>query len=272
MNIKTITSVDGVNTVDFGSAASRFYWFKNIGTTTVYVSGDPDITAGGDGVAELAAGGSVCIETLGGKVYVLGAGKVQIHNTGDKFCPFRNAPVSSGGGVIIPLNVVEPGSYWAKDYGCDGFDPVNVNVPDNYDEGYDKGYEDGWEVSAGYYDGSGASTDKPYLLHVYVDTVSIPGYQNTNPVVFDIYEKKDGAWSIVKESTHYVNDNAQYSYDTKINYIKLSSEYGKPSYVGLTGWTKDHSISHTEVFNYNNALVYGVSSKNCALTSVAPTA
>ena len=35
--------------------------------------------------------------------------------------------VPSGGGVIIPLNVVEPGSYWAKDYGCDGFDPVNVS-------------------------------------------------------------------------------------------------------------------------------------------------
>lgn len=28
---------------------------------------------------------------------------------------------------IIPLNVAEPGSYWAKDYGCDGFDPVNVS-------------------------------------------------------------------------------------------------------------------------------------------------
>lgn len=50
MNIKTITSVDGVNAVDFGSAASRFYWFKNIGTTTVYVSGDPDITADYDGL------------------------------------------------------------------------------------------------------------------------------------------------------------------------------------------------------------------------------
>ena len=109
MNIKTITSVDGVNAVDFGSAASRFYWFKNIGTTTVYVSGDPDITAGGDGVAELAAGGSVCIETLGGKVYVLGAGKVQIHNTGDKFCPFRNAPVNGGGGVSVEIgNRIDP--------------------------------------------------------------------------------------------------------------------------------------------------------------------
>ena len=100
MNIKTITSTEGVNEVDFGSSASRFYWFRNVGTTTVHVSGKADITAGSDGVAELAAGDSVCIETLGGKVYVLGAGKVEIYNTGDKFCPFRNAPVAdSGGGV-----------------------------------------------------------------------------------------------------------------------------------------------------------------------------
>lgn len=97
MNIKTITSTEGVNEVDFGSGASRFYWFRNIGTTAVHVSGKADITAGGDGVAELAAGDSVCIETLGGKVYVLGAGKVEIHNTGDKFPPFRNAPVTGGG-------------------------------------------------------------------------------------------------------------------------------------------------------------------------------
>ena len=98
MNIKTITSTEGVNEVDFGSGASRFYWFQNLGTTTVHVSGNADIVAGSDGVAELAAGDSVCIETLGGKVYVLGAGKVQIHNTGDKFCPFKNAPAAGGGG------------------------------------------------------------------------------------------------------------------------------------------------------------------------------
>ena len=98
MNIKTITSTEGVNEVDFGSGASRFYWFQNIGTTTVHVSGNADIVAGSDGVTELAAGDSVCIETLGGKVYVLCAGKVQIHNTGDKFCPFKNAPAAGGGG------------------------------------------------------------------------------------------------------------------------------------------------------------------------------
>ena len=101
MNIKTITSTEGVNEVDFGSSASRFYWFQNLGTTTVHVSGKADITAGSDGVAELAAGGVACIETLGGKVYVLGAGIVQIHNTGDKFCPvFKKAPAQSGGEAV----------------------------------------------------------------------------------------------------------------------------------------------------------------------------
>ena len=114
MNIKTITTTDGVNTVDFGSAASRFYWFRNIGTTTVYVSGNSDISAGSNGVAELAAGDSVCIETLGGKVYVLGAGKVQIHNTGDKFCPFKPAPAQSGGEAVDAYSKTESDAKYAS--------------------------------------------------------------------------------------------------------------------------------------------------------------
>ena len=35
MDIKTTTSTEGVNEVDFGSSASRFYWFQNLGTTAV---------------------------------------------------------------------------------------------------------------------------------------------------------------------------------------------------------------------------------------------
>ena len=114
MNIKTITTIDGVNEVDFGSGASRFYWFQNLGTTTVHVSGNADIVAGGDGVAELAAGDSVCIETLGGKGYVLGAGKVQIHNTGDKFCPFKNAPAQSGGEAVDAYTKSESDAKYAQ--------------------------------------------------------------------------------------------------------------------------------------------------------------
>ena len=114
MNIKTITSTEGVNEVDFGSNASRFYWFQNLGTTTVHVSGNADIVAGSDGVAELAAGDSVCIETLSGKVYVLGAGKVQIHNTGDKFCPFKNAPAQSGGEAVDAYTKAESDDKYAQ--------------------------------------------------------------------------------------------------------------------------------------------------------------
>ena len=129
MYIKTIVSVDGINTVDFSGSANRFYWFHNIGTTTVYVSDRENAVAGNDGVAELSAGNTVCIETEKDRVYILGSGKVEIHNTRSKLCPFKLAPASkeSSGGVIIPLNVVEPGSYWTKDYGCDGFDPINVS-------------------------------------------------------------------------------------------------------------------------------------------------
>lgn len=114
MNIKTITSTEGVNEVDFGSSASRFYWFQNLGTTTVHVSANADIVAGADGVAELAAGDSVCIETLSGKVYVLGAGKVQIHNTGDKFCPFKNAPAAGGGEAVDAYSKTESDDKYAQ--------------------------------------------------------------------------------------------------------------------------------------------------------------
>ena len=114
MNIKTITSTEGVNEVDFGSSASRFYWFQNLGTTTVHVSANADIVAGADGVAELAAGGVTCIETTEGKVYVLGEGKVQIHNTGDKFCPFKIAPAAGGGEAVDAYTKTESDDKYAQ--------------------------------------------------------------------------------------------------------------------------------------------------------------
>ena len=109
MNIKTITTVDGVNTVDFGSAASRFYWIENLGSTTVYVSGNENIVPDGDNVKVLSAGCGTMVENLGGKVYILGAGKFQITNQGDKFPPFRNAPVADGGVMASGNPVVMDG-------------------------------------------------------------------------------------------------------------------------------------------------------------------
>ena len=51
--------------------------------------------------------------------------------------------MSGGGANIQSLTVTQNGTYNAADYGCDGFQPVLVNVPDRYDEGYQNGVEDG---------------------------------------------------------------------------------------------------------------------------------
>lgn len=112
MKIKTISTVDGINVVDFGNTVNEYYWFRNLGDTTIYVSNKEDFKAGDDGVSELTVKGDITnIESFDGKVYILGAGKVEIHNTRSKLCPFRNAPAKSGGGgisfsaILVPIEV-----------------------------------------------------------------------------------------------------------------------------------------------------------------------
>ena len=50
--------------------------------------------------------------------------------------------MNGGGGKVKSLSVTENGTYTAPE-GYVGFEPVNVNVPDRYQEGYDKGHDDG---------------------------------------------------------------------------------------------------------------------------------
>ena len=108
MQIKTISTVAGVNEIDFGNDSSQstahFYWFKNLGNSTLYVSAKPNPVAGEDNVAELSVKGAASIETDEGKVYVLGIGKVEIHRTNSKFCPFELPSTGSGGGSSITID------------------------------------------------------------------------------------------------------------------------------------------------------------------------
>ena len=104
MKIKTISTVDGINVVDFGNTINEYYWFKNLGDTTIYVSNKEDFKAGDDGVSELTVKGDITnIESFDGKVYILGAGKVEIHNTDSKLPPFKSAPVAGGGGGEVTV-------------------------------------------------------------------------------------------------------------------------------------------------------------------------
>ena len=108
MQIKTISTIAGVNEIDFGNDSSQstahFYWFKNLGNSTLYVSAKPNPVAGEDNVAELSVKGAASIETDEGKVYVLGSGKVEIHRTNSKFCPFELPSTGSGGGSSIVID------------------------------------------------------------------------------------------------------------------------------------------------------------------------
>lgn len=113
MKIKTITTATGVNLVDFGDCTSRFYWFRNLGDSTLYVSAKPNPISGEDDVSELPPKSSVSIETDEGKVYILGAGKVEIHNTDSKFCPFRGVNTVSEGSTDDRFYLIKD---WKKIY------------------------------------------------------------------------------------------------------------------------------------------------------------
>lgn len=108
MQIKTISTVAGVNEIDFGSndsqSTAHYYWVKNLSDSTLYVSAKPNSVAGEDNVAELSAKGAASVETDEGKVYVLGAGKVEIHRTNSKFCPFELPSTGSDGGSSITVD------------------------------------------------------------------------------------------------------------------------------------------------------------------------
>ncbi len=48
--------------------------------------------------------------------------------------------------VIIPITITKNGHYEAPE-GIDGYNPIDVNVPDRYDEGYKDGYKDAKDLN-----------------------------------------------------------------------------------------------------------------------------
>lgn len=67
--------------------------------------------------------------------------------------------------VIRSLTVTENGTYTVPE-GVDGYSPVNVSVPDRYQEGYDKGKTDGEKdgYDSGYADGVNSVVIKPLTV------------------------------------------------------------------------------------------------------------
>lgn len=101
MNIKTVTTTTGMNTVVFGDSANVYYWVKNIGST--------DITVGATNNAENHAivkpDNGIRVDTFTNTVYISGAGTAEIYESEIPVCPFRFT--QRGGDITATGNPVQ---------------------------------------------------------------------------------------------------------------------------------------------------------------------
>lgn len=177
MQVKTITTAAGVNEIDFGNDSSQstahFYWLKNLGDSILYVSANPNPVAEKDDVAELPAKGAVSVETDEGKVYILGAGKVEIHRTNSKFCPFDwQSSGSGGGGTVDAYTKTESDAKYAQKTDIPSSLPANGGNADTVD---------GYHVDDSHHvDGSIPPNYFTEFLRINDDTKSIERWSTDN--------------------------------------------------------------------------------------------
>lgn|SRR5574344_1778803 len=78
-----------------------YYWVRNDGTESLYVSLSSGIEPGADGVLKVPVGAVCCTmhDYPATKLYLLGTGSVQICGTSSAFCPFKAAP--KGGDAVL---------------------------------------------------------------------------------------------------------------------------------------------------------------------------
>lgn len=153
------------------------------------------------------------------------------------YFPFVEASVMDGGGGanIQPLSVTENKEYNAADYGCDGFNPVDVNVPDRYDEGYKDGYDEGYKdgYDKGHADGEAAVKAKIQSKTITKNGTyyaADDGLYGFDPVNVNVPDRYDDGYA----------DGYNASYDT--SFSTASEYYNDPDlsknyyvYIGLEG-------------------------------------
>lgn len=97
MTSKTIALSGAEIRADYSGGTNA--WLRNDGTTTVYASTMPGVTAGADGVVSIPAGQAAAIYGACGSVYLLGTGSVQLVGSDYTACPFKTSAQSGGSGA-----------------------------------------------------------------------------------------------------------------------------------------------------------------------------
>lgn len=177
--------------------------------------------------------------------------------------------------VIKPLTVTENKTYNASDYECSGFNPVNGNVPDKYQDGYDDGYDIGFKKGVEYVGGSVGPIITQYLLLVQLRHGTNPWYPLSDLVYAMLYEKVDGGWKKAAGGDNYYvgPQGAATSYEMEIvSVVLLEEEYGH-AYLNLKGWNDSHTTMYEASYDIGSKWFSSAhfNSKNCTITDTEPT-
>ena len=97
MTSKTIALSGAEIRADYSGGTNA--WLRNDGTTVVYASAAPGVTAVADGVVSIPAGQAAAIYGACGSVYLLGTGSVQLVGSDYTACPFKTSAQSGGSGA-----------------------------------------------------------------------------------------------------------------------------------------------------------------------------
>ena len=162
---------------------------------------------------------------------------------------------------IQSKTITKNGTYYASDDGLDGFDPVNVNVPDNYDEGYKDGYDDGYLdgfESAMAYNSGESDLSKKFYIYIGVQTSKPSGEQY---VQLNIFNSSDTSEVSKQMTWGYGSDK---SFDKTITGIVWSDDKAGTITVYATSYNKAHTEKYTNVPHVFSGLTYyyGVTKSN----------
>lgn len=160
MTSKTIVLTGEEIRADYSGGTN--VWLRNDGTTTVYASAAPGVTAGADGVVSIPAGQAAAIYGACGAVYLLGTtGSVQLVGSDYTACPFKTAALGGSGADSVARAAIEAHAadtdihvtadekaYWNTLSGKNELDNPDFRVNQRGQNEYSTGYTvDRWYIS-----------------------------------------------------------------------------------------------------------------------------
>lgn len=159
MTSKTIALSGAEIRVNYSGGTNA--WLRNDGTTTVYASAAPGVTAGTDGVVSIPAGQAAAIYGACGAVYLLGTGSVMLVGSDYTACPFKTSARGGSGADDVARAAIEAHAgnadihvtadekaYWNTLSGKNELDNPDFRVNQRGQNEYSTGYTvDRWYIS-----------------------------------------------------------------------------------------------------------------------------